>query len=94
MNMSNPQQEELQTLEERAKAYYATIKLDLESHQREDRVLIVALDPKEKRYWIGETESDAIQKKENEGNKNIVYFVHLPIKKNGLADNFLMASTW
>ena len=92
--ISNPQQEELQTLQERAKEYYAIVKADIEAQRQEDKTLIVGLDPREKRYWIGETESEVVQKKENEGNKNLVYFIMLPAKKNDLKDKLLMSSVW
>ena len=92
--ISNPQQEELQTLQERAKEYYAIVKADIEAQRQEDKTLIVGLDPREKRYWIGETESEVVQKKENKGNKNLVYFIMLPAKKNDLKDKLLMSSVW
>lgn len=85
--MVNQSQEELQTLAERAKEYYQTVKSEIESHQREDKVLIVGLDPKAKGYWVGETESEVIEKKEKEGNKNLILFIKLPSKKNGLGEN-------
>ncbi len=91
---TNSQQEELQTLQERAKEYYSTIKADIEAQRQENKTLIVGLDPKGKRYWIGETESEVIQKKESEGNKNLVYFIKLSAKENGLKDKLLMSSVW
>lgn len=74
------QQEELQTLAERAKEYYKMVESEISSFRREDRTLIVGLDPKEKKYWIGETESEVVGKKERDGNKNLIYFIKLPAK--------------
>lgn len=85
------QQQELQTLAERAKEYYKTVGSEIASFQREDRTLIVGLEPKEKRYWIGETESEVIEKKEKDGNKNLIYFIKLPAK-SGIKGKFLVAS--
>lgn len=88
----NPQQEELQTLQERAKEYYSTVKVAIEAQRQENKTLIVGLDPKGKRYWIGETESEVIQKKEDESNKNLVYFIKLSAKQNDSKDEFLISS--
>jgi lysyl-tRNA synthetase class I len=89
--MIDPQQEEIQTLVERAKEYYKTVESEILSFQREDKVLIVGLDPKEKKYWIGETESEVIGKKEKDGNKNLIYFIKLPTRSNS-KEKFLVAS--
>jgi len=90
----NPQEEELQTLQERAKEYYSTVKTDIEAQRQENKTLIVGLDPKEKRYWIGETESEVVQKKENEGNKNLIYFIKLSAKESDSREKLLMSSVW
>ncbi|MGB2762433.1 MAG: hypothetical protein WBC21_02730 [Minisyncoccales bacterium] len=80
--INESKQEELHTLAERAKKYYRIVEDEISSFQREDRVLIVGLDPKEKKYWIGETESEVIGKQTKDGNKNLIYFIKLPAKNN------------
>jgi len=85
-------EEEIQTLQERAKEYYLEIRLEIESYQREDKTLIIGLDPKVKKFWIGETESEVLQKKASENNTNLVYFMKLTSKSEGLSTKFLMSN--
>ena len=87
-----PSQDEIQTLQERAKEYYLTVKSEIESYQREDKTLIIGLDPKAKRFWVGETESEVLQKKANESNANLIYFIKLPSKSEGFSTKFLMSA--
>ena len=70
-------EQEIQTLAERAKSYFKSIEREVDSLRMEDSDLIVGLDPKAKRYWVGKTESSILEQREREGNKNLIYFIKL-----------------
>ncbi len=78
--MTNPQ-EEIQDLAIRAKEYYKEVEKIILSFRKDDRDLIIGLDPKGKKYWIGETESSILEQKQREQNNNLVYFIKLTAKK-------------
>jgi 23S rRNA pseudoU1915 N3-methylase RlmH len=69
-------QPEIESLSVRAKEYYKEVEQKILAY-RKDKEQIVGLDPKAKRFWVGETESGILEQKHKEGNQNLVYFIKL-----------------
>lgn len=88
--IDEPQHNELQTLAERAKNYFEEIKSDIYAVQKDNETLIIGLEPKERRYWIGKTESEVIEAQAKDNNKNLIYFIKIPAREgNKLLASFL-----
>lgn len=90
--MTDTYQDEIQNLAVRAKEYYKEIERDILSYQQNDRDLILGLDPKGKRYWIGETESSILEQRNKEGNNNLVYFMKIPARQSQSDNKFIATS--
>ena len=75
--MTTFEQDDIQTLADRAKEYYKSIERNIDNLRTEESDLIVGLDPKAKRYWVGKTESSILEQRARENNRNLIYFIKL-----------------
>ena len=89
--MTNSPQEEIKDLGARAKEFYKEIESEILSLRQANHVLIIGLDPKDRRYWVGETESSILEQKEKEDNKNLVYFMKLSPSENDVPTKLFIA---
>ena len=93
--MDNQNQQEITSLAIRAKDFYKEVEKEIMekvlSLGKIDSTLIIGLDPKGKRYWIGETESSILEQRKAEGNENLVYFTRYPLPtENSVSDKLFI----